>query len=610
MKKKNILLFILPSLLFLMVSCEKFLDKKPLASITSAGFYNTAKNASEAVNAIYDIWTAERFPHLLYAQGDCASDDSEVGGNPTVDDQPDAQQIMLYKTLSNNIYITKFANMCYTGIQRANNVLYNTDQSTNSQLTYDPSSIRGEASFLRATFYYYLATTMGPVPLITEPLTQDKFTTGNREANDDEKGSKHLEKIYNQIIKDLEYAASVLPTHSASPNGRATKASAYGYLIKTYAIMATSKYVFPDKTGYWDKVIEYSDKIRAEDPRTLTADYHKLFTVAGENSSESLFEIQFLPGQSDNGANGEGTIQVIDFAPRSVFGITGNFGYGCNTPTIDLVKQFDINTGTVIKNWDDTWVLKATPLPTDSSSGDKLLIYLKNQIKRYAPKLMKNYADYDPRLDLIGKPGDSVRYRGDGKWYQLKAFKGNFDNSISGTGFWDMKTGSSLLQTNSDQFNDLNKILLRYADVLLLEAEARFQKGDVSKATDLVNQIRARARNSRYVQDTTNKKGVDGYIYGYKIVPGTTPADIPTVNLDDIKKERRRELFLEGVRFYDLVRWNGDGSQTNANTICPNRPTEFHQRSYSWRNDQTIFVPIPSILIEDGKGNVIQNTGY
>ena len=187
MKKRYLLIILLPSLILLMMSCEKFLDKKPLASMTSVGFYNTEGNATLAVNAIYDVWTAERANAILWAQGDCASDDSEFGGNPQVEDQPELQQMMLYKTLSNNSFILKFSNMCYTGIQRANNVIANTDPTSNKDLRYDPSQVRGEASFLRAVFYYYLVTTMGPVPLVIEPLTPDKFTTGNRDANDDDK---------------------------------------------------------------------------------------------------------------------------------------------------------------------------------------------------------------------------------------------------------------------------------------------------------------------------------------------------------------------------------------------------------------------------------------
>lgn len=587
-----------------MSGCEKFLDKQPIATVTSVGFYNTKENTTLAVNAIYDVWTWERWGDLLYAQGDCGSDDAEVGGNPTiVDDQADAQYIMLYKSLSNNTYVTKFAKLCYTGIQRANNVLQGTDPS-NNKLTFDPSKLRGEASFLRAQFYYYLATTIGPVPLILEPLNSDQFTTGNREAGDNEKGTKQLESIYTQIVKDLEYAASVLPAKSATSPGRATKAAAYGYLIKTYATMATSKYIFADKakTDYWNKVVEYSDKIRTEDPRILEPDYHRLYTVNGENSSESLFEIQFIAA-GNYGPQGEGNEAPINFGPRGLFDWVSNYGYGLNSPTVELVKIFDINNGTATPiKWQDQWIIKPV-FPLDSNSGAKKEAFLKIQMKKYAPDLLKSYVDYDPRLDLIAKPGDSLYNIDKNKYYKIRAFKGSNDGLFSATGFWDMKTCSALID-GGNQANQLNKILLRYADVLLIEAEAKLALGDAAKATDLVNQIRKRAQDSRYVADPT--VGTNSYHPGFAIKAGTTPklADPSSVTLQDIQLERRKELFLEGVRFYDLVRWD------LANATLGNRPMEFHQRSYSWKNDQTIFVPIPSIMISDGKGSVIQNPGY
>ena len=276
---KKIILF---SVIILTLNgCKDFLDREPIAKVSSTGFYKTESNTLAAANAIYDVWTWERYGHILFAQGDCASDDAEVGGDVSItDDQSAAQDIMLYKALSGNIYVSNFAKLCYTGIQRCNTLLSETDPETND-LSYNPSRYRGEASFLRAVFYFYLVNTMGPVPLITKPVTDDMFTTGNRTEGDNEKGTKQMEAIYNQIVTDLEYAAANLPPYSQEKTGRATKAAAYGYLIKAYSTMASSKYIFSDKKDYWQKVITYSDKIRSEDPRNLETDYHKLFTVQG-----------------------------------------------------------------------------------------------------------------------------------------------------------------------------------------------------------------------------------------------------------------------------------------------------------------------------------------
>ena len=613
MKKIYSVSLILTTLL-LLSSCEKFLDRKPLASVTTIGYYNTKENTTAAVNAIYDVWTWERMGHILNFQGDCASDDAETGGKASdPNDQVYAQHIMLYTTQSDNLFTLDFAKLCYTGIQRANNVLKGTDPS-NKDLTFDPSEQRGEASCLRAIFYFYLANTMGPVPLITEPVSDDQFTTGNRASNDDAKGTKQLEKIYTQIISDLEYASSVLTSRASNSTGRVTKATAYGYLIKAYAVMASSKYIFTDKDKkeYWNKIIEYSDKIRAEDPRVLEPDYHRLFTVDGENSSESLFEIQFTTS-GHYGPQGEGNIAPIDFGPRQLFDMPADlWGYGLNSPTLDLVKQFDINNGSgTPSNWKNEWVLapKASDViyPADSNTGAKAKVFLNNFLKAYmkknSPNLYKDFVDYDPRLDLIAKPGDSIYVTDLAAYHKVRAFQGDWDGDFSVTGFWNKKTCSALKSSGGDQSNELNKILLRYADVLLIEAEARFATGDGNTATSLINQIRTRAQNSRYVPDQTVK---GTYHVGLKIEKGTTPQLLASsdISLDVIQKERRKELFLEGIRFYDLVRWG------LANSICSSRPAEFHGRTRLWRTDQTIYEPIPSTMISDGGGNVIQNPGY
>src|SRR5690606_15183853 len=89
--------------------------------------------------------------------------------------------------------------------------------------------------------------------------------------------------------------------------------------------------------------------------------------------------------------------------------------------------------------------------------------------------------------------------------------------------------------------------VIRYAEVLLIAAEAGFKDGDYkSQALSYVNELRLRARNSNRIVNDYND---------YTYIPGTVPADLPAITLNDIKKERRLELYCEGHRYFDLVRW-------------------------------------------------------
>jgi hypothetical protein len=605
--KKKIIISVFALLITALTSCEKFLNKEPIARVTSIGFYDTETNTAKATNALYDPLGWERFfTGLLFAQGDCASDDAEVGGSLTGGPFEDiTQDIMLYKAASTNVQLLNFCQASYVGIQRCNTLL---EQTAN--VDFNAKKYRGQAYFLRGLYYYYLVTSIGPVPLVTKSVGSEDYRTGNRASNDDASGTKQMEKIFQQIINDLDSAANILPTkdqYSAADAGRATKGSAWGYLAKTYSFMASSNKLFKsnNKTDYWNKVIEYSDKIKTNEPSyQLVSDYHKLFTIDGENSTESLLEVQYVQG-TDYPNKDEGTTRTIDFTPRSVFGKSGLFGFGMLNPTLDLVSQFDIQKADgTITHWDSKWVFNLATIPTDKRAD--IDGYLLSYTKINAPNLNNKavYSDYDPRIDMIAKPGDSLYYNTESKWYRIKAFKGDCGglvSHLSATGFWTMKTQSAFVI--GDQYNPLNQPLLRLSDVLLLEAEAKYVTGNTADAVALVNKVRERARNSKWTPDSTQK--AVSYHRGFKVGGGTIPKDLTTINsVEEIYLDRRVELFNEGVRFYDLVRWN------KANDICSSRPAEYKNRTFAWKTDYSMLLPIPSRLIADGNGNVIQNPGY
>ena len=95
-------------------------------------------------------------------------------------------------------------------------------------------------------------------------------------------------------------------------------------------------------------------------------------------------------------------------------------------------------------------------------------------------------------------------------------------------------------------------ILSRWADVMLIAAEAGVQSGHATEAKDLINKLRDRARNSAR---TIDYKVAGSSAACYTYTPAATPADIASADLDAVKHERRVEMYGEGERYWDIVRW-------------------------------------------------------
>jgi len=557
------LLYILAGLATLGVtSCDEFLEKKPLARMGVEEAFASKEYVVKGVNGIYDPLGYEKTYSVSYwVFGDGVSDDAEIGGHAA--DQPKTQDLQLFKADAYNTRLYQFYAFEYIGIQRANTLLDLTEKNK-AEIDYSEEEYkqyRGQAYFLRALYYFDLLKVFGPVPYSKKNLSSvEALSATNRvpaeKGGDDALGSKHLNIMFEGIISDLKKASASLPVKwDATEAGRATKGSAQGLLAKVYAFYASYQQNDVYKLGInpqtmWENCITYADSVINEPAYDLVDDYHKLFSYEGENSSESLFEIQFIPGTLD-GTQYEGTIRSVYQTARQLKGKTSSStaspGYGWNQPRQDYVDIFE----------------------TLNVDGKKV--------------------DWDPRLDMIAKPGDSVMWDcGAGlEWAVYDVNSGG--TSGSGTGYWSRKAEIPYeLRGPKDQSEGLNYTLLRYADVLLLKAEALAELNrEPETVLDLVNQVRERARNSHADE-----------------AEGKLPADLDAADLDDVREERRRELGMEGHRFFDIVRWG------IADDIFKNILTDAHKRSVNWKSGVTVRMPIPNRAINEGDGSLKQNYGY
>ncbi|WP_209404929.1 RagB/SusD family nutrient uptake outer membrane protein [Pseudozobellia sp. WGM2] len=301
----------------LFLSCSDVLEKEPQAQLSEFSAYVTAEDAKKAVTAAYEplngnMWCCGNYGagYAHWVMANVASDDAEKGGE-SGSDQLYAQQIALFNIPTNNSALSAAWNSQYVGIHRANLILDKV-----SEIEMD-ESLKGrylaEARFLRAWYYMNLVKTFGDVPLVLD---------ADLEAYDLTRTPR--QQVYEQIIADLEAAIAVLPEASEyddADRGRATKGAALAYLAKAYLYMDN----FAEAETNFATVINSGEY-------ELDPDYYGMFTRAGENSSEHIFQVQFF---NDGGSV---TAQNLLY---TVHGSRARNGWGFDLPTQDFVETFE-----------------------------------------------------------------------------------------------------------------------------------------------------------------------------------------------------------------------------------------------------------------------------
>ncbi|MCT4672455.1 MAG: RagB/SusD family nutrient uptake outer membrane protein [Prolixibacteraceae bacterium] len=376
--------------------------------------------------------------------------------------------------------------------------------------------ILAEAKFMRAYGYFNLVKSFGGVPKITVlPELDGDFIP-----------RASTEEIWKLIDEDLEYAIEYLPERSgySSANlGRVTKGAARGLLARAYLFRND----FPNVEKYAMEIInsgEYS----------LFPDYEGIFTYDGENCSESVFEIQATRSESGNktGTDKYNTVQGSKAKywdeEKGVFINNQGLGWGINSPSDDLEAAYE--TGDPRKEATIAYV------------GDTL---------------------YDGRTIVVrNSKNHALKYNQKGILPLF--YDGSNDKVLSGGG------GAN---------NPANVRIIRYADVLLMAAEALNENGKSGEALPYLNMVRERARGGN----------VD-------ILPDVTTSDVTELRYA-IWHERRVELAMEQHRYWDILR------QGRA-------PKLLQALGKSYVAGKHELLPIPQVDIDATEGVITQNPGY
>jgi len=410
-KQKWILLLLLPVLAG-QVGCKKFLDRKPLGGAIEGDVAQGA--VEEQVFGLYAgtrNWGMTQLPYLMVHSA--RSDDADKGSTAT--DGADSESFYDdFSYTKDHWLMTAYWDDHYGFISLANNVIHAVDSLG---LTDQPSIVnKAEATFMRAYAYFDLVRSFGEVPKIDFKIFQPA---------DGNKPKSSVAEIYALIDADLNFAAANLPVSWSSQFiGRVTKGTATSLQAKTYLYRQN-----------WATALAKCEEVINSAQYELVTPYSKIFTEAGENGKESIFEVQ-----NYSSANGS---QVYSNSFVNYQGVRGSgdwdLGWGWNTPNPVLVNSYE--SGDPRK---DATILY-------SGQTDQY-----GQLVPASPPLARLYWNKKVHTDPVRRAATGDRF---GAW--------------------------------------LNMILLRYADVLLMASESANELGggpNTTKALGYLEQVRARAR--------------------------------------------------------------------------------------------------------------------
>ncbi|MFY9242404.1 MAG: RagB/SusD family nutrient uptake outer membrane protein [Polaribacter sp.] len=316
MKKINIKIYtVLILILSLNISCsDDFVDVKP-TSDNSEDFFNSEEDYQNALIGAYDLLQSTYLNVML---GEIASDNTLAGGESATD-VLGIQEVDDMTHTPLNAQLRDIWNWMFAGVNRANYILEFKDKTDFT----GKNVVIAEATFLRAYYYFELVKWFGDVPLSVDKRIQfgEQFNIDRTPKAD----------VYAQIEADLQFAANNLPVVQNIP-GKITKGAAQALLGKVY--LYQQKY---------DLAAPVLESVVTSNAYTLVSDYNSIFEEAGENNSESVFEVQYFDGQ---GAGfgclqcSEGNVAVGFSGVRNYTGPDFTSGFSFNVPVQEVVDAF------------------------------------------------------------------------------------------------------------------------------------------------------------------------------------------------------------------------------------------------------------------------------
>ena len=555
-------------------ACDKILDEHTPQGTLSDEQAKTPENAEAMVVSAYAIFTTAEDINSSFSMWnfDVRSDDAYKGGSGTSDGDVFHQLEVEQGILTTNWNLNDIWVRLYNSLSRVNSAIALLNTTGDD---YQMKSQRlAEMKFLRAYAHFLLKRLFKNIPfVVNENLSDQEYNElSNTEYTNDEG--------WQLIINDLMEAYNTLPVTQAD-KGRPTKAAAAAFLAKVYLYKAyrqddaNSHQVTSINQQDLEKVIEFTNPSLYGN-YGLETDIHNNFRPEEqyENGIESIWAIQYSRNDGSTYGNLNWSYGLI---PPNIPGATDG-GTDFYKPSQNLVNAF--HTGDDGLPLFDTFNQKDYDMTADNA---------------------------DPRLFLtVGMPGlpymfnknymmdkSSIWSRSNGGYGYYVTLKQNVDPALIG----------EYLIKGSYWASSMNRIVFRYADVLLMRAEAYAQLGQPDQAVNLVNQLRTRAAGStQMISNYQSAYGVKMYVANYK---GSYTKDA-AVRM--VKMERRLELAMESERFFDLVRWGDAATVINKYYAEEIDNNAFYGEAHFTANKNE-YLPIPFQQLSASNGHYTQNIG-
>jgi len=463
----------------------------------------------------------------------------------------------------------------FEGVSRANATLALLADATDISAA-DVKRISAEARMLRGHFYFDLKKHWNNVPYFDETVAAADIGAISNSAD-----------IWPNIEDDLMYAWENLPETSGQA-GRVNKWAAGAYLAKAYLYQGK----FGEAKTLFENVIANGVTTNGLKYQLLDH-YAQIYNAENDNHAEAVMDVE--------SANNTGSTQNANYFDDLNYPYnTGADGPGncCGffQPSISMGNKFRTDAN-------------GLPLLDGSfNDGDNQLKHDYNV--ESADPFTPDAGNLDPRLDhSIGRRGipylDWIAHPGKA-WIRAQPYAGPYspkkyiyyksqENSFTDGSSW------------TRGYATMNYTIIRFADVLLMAAEAAIETNDFERGRELVNMVRARAANEATWVKNPDGSNAANYVIGLYNDPWTDKAAATAA----LRMERTLELSGEGHRFFDLVRWGVAASELNtylqyeAQTLV----TKFGGASFTAGKNE--YYPIPQTQIDiQGSDVLSQNPGY
>lgn len=497
--------------IFLISSCdEDYLNRLPLDSPSSETFFANETELEMAVTGVYNRLNYQPEGAIWFLSFDFASDDGwDRNGSPL-------QALGRGEQNADNRYTNGFWSTFYRAINRVN---YITAGSSHLKNEMDPAKydrLVGEARFVRAYFYAYLAELYGDVPLVTTTLTLDEAQVARTPKSE----------VIDFVLSELDEIKEYLPMN-ASEKGRVTKGAVLA-LISRVALW----------NERWNETILAAGELMDSQVYQIDPDYMGMFTFSGDNSSEVIMRIQFLRGLSTHNT------------PRNFLSRMA-LGHSNKKPPQDFVDTFDCIDGLPI----DESPLYDTQHPFENRDP-RMNYNLVVPGSRLVNWIYETHRDSTETWEFRG--ADSVRVPNIEAQHAYASFTGYLFRKHVDVSDYPTNVGAS----------EQALTIFRFGEVLLNYAEAKVEMGEIDESVyQAINRIRERES-----------------VQMPAISTGKTPEQLRNL----IRKERRSELGMEGLRYFDIRRWKV------AETIIPG-PVRGRVNRYGaggWLNEPPQIDPI------------------